>query len=122
MLTGSHRRSLDEEGFLILPELISPLAVDELNRRIEVVFAARYAEDAAAAVADLPRLAGPAAAGPARARRPRRGGHGHAAEPGTGWVPTDERFRDPTTKVIMRVWVDPSTQPETRWYVPENDE
>jgi hypothetical protein len=35
-------------------------------------------------------------------------------------VPTDERFRDPTTRVIMRVWIDPATQPETRWYVPDD--
>jgi hypothetical protein len=34
-------------------------------------------------------------------------------------VPTDERFRDPTTRVILRVWVDPSDQ--SRHYVPEDE-
>jgi len=37
--------------------------------------------------------------------------------PGPGWVPTQERFRDPTSKVIMRVWLDPADQ--ARHYVPE---
>jgi Domain of unknown function (DUF1707) len=102
------------------------LDLDELNRRVEVVLAAQYAEDAAAAVADLPQLAGPGPGGPGpggpgRAKRPRKRGHAHAAQPGAGWVPTDERFRDPTTRVVMRVWIDPSSQPETRWYVPEPD-
>jgi hypothetical protein len=106
---------------------LGELDLDELNRRVELVLAARYAEDAAAAVADLPLLAGPGAGGgsgeggPGRVKRPRKRGHAHAAAPGAGWVPTDERFRDPTTRVIMRVWIDPSTQPETRWYVPEGD-
>jgi hypothetical protein len=97
--------------------------LDELNRRVEIVLAARYAEEAAAAVADLPQLAGPGAGGgPAAPKRPRKSGHAHAARPAAGWVPTDERFRDPTTRVVMRVWIDPSTQPETRWYVPDDHE
>jgi hypothetical protein len=98
------------------------LDLDELNRRVGIVLAAQYAEDAQAAVADLPHLAGPSAADQASARRPRKRGHAHAAKPAAGWVPTDERFRDPTTRVIMRVWLDPSTQPETRWYVPDDHE
>ena len=117
-------RDADRErlvGLLREHYALGVLDLDELNRRVEEVLAARYAEDADAAVADLPQLGGPATGAPARAKRPRKGGHGHAAEPGAGWVPTDERFRDPTTRVIMRVWVDPSTQPETRWYVPEHD-
>lgn len=39
MLGDSDRRSLEEQGFLILPGLISPREVDELNRRIEELFA-----------------------------------------------------------------------------------
>ncbi len=88
----------------------------ELDRRIGVVLAAEYTDEAAAAVADLPQLAGPGAPGQP-ARKPRRRGHAQAATPGAGWVPTDERFRDPTTRAIMRVWIDPADQ--SRHYVPE---
>ena len=98
---------------------LGALDLDELNRRVGVVLAAEYAEDAALAVADLPQIAGLRAGGLGPARRPRKRGHAHAAKPGAGWVPTDELSRDPTTRVVMRVWLDPSTQPETRWYVPE---
>jgi hypothetical protein len=93
------------------------LELDELNRRVGVVLAAEYAEDAALAVADLPQIAGPPAGGPGPVRRPRKRGHAHAAKPGAGWVPTDELSRDPTTRVVMRVWVDPADQ--SRHYVPE---
>ena len=95
------------------------LELDELDRRVGIVLAATYTDEAAAAVTDLPQLAGPAAgSGPGRQRR--RRGHAQAATPGAGWVPTDERFRDPTTRVIMRVWVDPADQ--SRHYVPEAEE
>ena len=83
----------------------------------EVVLAAEYTDEAAAAVADLPQLCRARCAGPARRRKPRRRGHAQAATPGAGWVPTDERFRDPTTRAIMRVWIDPADQ--SRHYVPE---
>jgi hypothetical protein len=33
-------------------------------------------------------------------------------------VPTAERFRDPSSGVIMRVWIDPSD--ESRHYVPDD--
>jgi hypothetical protein len=98
------------------------LELDELSSRVEVVLGATYVDEAAAMVADLPQLAGPAAAGPGSAKPRRRRGHAQAAMPGAGWVPTEERFRDPTTQAIMRVWVDPATQPETRWYVPDSDD
>ncbi|HEY2693045.1 MAG TPA: DUF1707 domain-containing protein [Streptosporangiaceae bacterium] len=89
---------------------------DELDRRIGLVLAAEYTDEAAAAVADLPQLAGPGGPGqPARQRQ--RRGHAQAATPGAGWVPTDERFRDPTTRAVMRVWIDPADQ--SRHYVPE---
>jgi hypothetical protein len=93
------------------------LDLDELNRRVGIVLAAEYAEDAALAVADLTQIAGPLGGGPAPVRRPRKRGHAHAAKPGAGWVPTDELSRDPTTRVVMRVWVDPADQ--SRHYVPE---
>jgi Domain of unknown function (DUF1707) len=97
---------------------LGALDLDELNRRVGVVLAAQYAEDAASAMADLPQLAGPASGGPARAKRPRRSGHAHATKPAAGWIPTDERFRDPTTRVVMRVWVDPADH--SRHYVPDS--
>jgi hypothetical protein len=42
--------------------------------------------------------------------------HGESAEPHPGWSPTEERFRDPSTGRLMRVWLDASG---TRHYVPE---
>jgi hypothetical protein len=99
--------------------------LDELDRRVELVLSARYLDEAAAAVADLPQVTAPGTAAPGRAAQrtgaPRRGrqrrGHGHAIQPAAGWIPTDERFRDPTTRTVMRVWVDPADQ--SRHYVPE---
>jgi hypothetical protein len=87
------------------------------------VLAATYLDEATAAVADLPQPAGPepGPAAPGPAPRPRRRGHAQAARPGAGWVRTSERFRDPTSRVIMRVWVDPSTDPETRHYLPDSE-
>jgi len=88
---------------------------DELDRRVGIVLSAQYVEEAASAVADLPQLAAPgtAAGRPAKRRR----GHAQAATPDAGWIPTDERFRDPTTRAVMRVWIDPADQ--SRHYVPE---
>jgi Domain of unknown function (DUF1707) len=99
------------------------LELDDLRRRVEAVLAATYLDEATAAVADLPQPAGPAAGpvAPGPAPRPRRRGHAQAARPGAGWVRTGERFRDPTSRVIMRVWVDPSTDPETRHYLPDSE-
>jgi hypothetical protein len=113
-------RDADRERLVgVLRELyaLGVLDLDELNRRVGVVLAAEYAEDAALAVADLPQIAGPSTRGPGPVRRPRKRGHAHAAKPGAGWVPTDELSRDPTTRVVMRVWVDPADQ--SRHYVPE---
>jgi hypothetical protein len=115
--------------------------LEDLDRRVGVVLGARYLDEAAAAVADLPGApaAGPASAagtglavpgqgapggagsastvaGRSRPRRVRRG-HAHADQPAAGWIPTDERFRDPTSRAIMRVWIDPADQ--SRHYVPE---
>ena len=42
--------------------------------------------------------------------------HGESASPHSTWSPTDERFRDPSTGRLMRVWVDTGG---TRHYVPE---
>jgi Domain of unknown function (DUF1707) len=102
------------------------LSMDELERRVEVVLSAGYADEAAAALAGLPGVPGAGGAsgksgGPAglRAGWLRRRGHGEASQPGVGWVPTAERFRDPSSGVIMRVWVDPVDQ--SRHYVPDTE-
>jgi Domain of unknown function (DUF1707) len=85
----------------------------ELDRRTEIVLTARFTDHAATAIAGLPMLVGRA-----KIRQQRRR-HAQSAEPGPGWVPTAERFRDPTSLVIMRVWVDPADG--SRHYVPEPD-
>ena len=89
------------------------LDVAELERRVALVAEAHTREQAAAAVADLPALA----AVPEPAPRPRRGrGHGEVDKPGPDWQPTSERFRDPRTRRVLRVWVDPAGE---RHYVAE---
>jgi hypothetical protein len=94
--------------------------LDELDRRVGTVLGAQFLDEAAAAVADLPAAPPPTAAGSSAPRRPRRRrGHAHADQPAAGWVPTSERFRDPSTSTVMRVWVDPADQ--SRHYVPEPD-
>jgi len=89
------------------------LDVPELERRVALVAEAQTREQAAAAVADLP----PLAAVPEAEPRPRRGrGHGEADRPAPDWQPTNERFRDPRTRRVLRVWVDPAGE---RHYVAE---
>jgi Domain of unknown function (DUF1707) len=86
----------------------------ELERRIGIILSATYTDKTAAAVAGLPLLT---SQGPApRSGRSRRR-HAQADRPGAGWLPTSERFRDPTSRVIMRVWIDPAD--DSRHYVPE---
>jgi hypothetical protein len=79
------------------------LDVAELERRVEAVAAAQTREEATAVLADLP----PLAPGAPASGRPRRGrGHGDADAPQPDWQPTGERFRDPRSGRVMRVWVD----------------
>jgi Domain of unknown function (DUF1707) len=79
------------------------LSMQELERRVAVVAMAESRETAAAAMADLPPLAGES-----ETVRPRWGrGHGDADAPGPDWRPTNERFRDPRSGRVMRVWMDP---------------
>jgi len=80
------------------------LGIEELERRVAVIELAQTREDAAAAMADLPPLAAPS--DQTRPRRRRSRGHGDADSPAPDWQPTSERFRDPKTKRVMRVWVD----------------
>jgi uncharacterized protein DUF1707 len=86
----------------------------ELERRVEAVAAARTREQAAAALADLPPLPGD----PLPARAHRRRGHGHADAAEADWRPTNERFRDPRTNRVMRVWEDPAGR---RHYVVDDE-
>jgi hypothetical protein len=88
------------------------LDVAELERRVAIVAAAQTRDEAAPALADLPPL--PADPPPARARR--RRGHGDADAPAPDWRPTAERFRDPRTNRVMRVWEDAGG---ARHYVPD---
>jgi hypothetical protein len=104
------------------------LTLEELEQRLEALYAATTREQAAQLVADLPPLppgAGLIGAGARRGshapRRERpwwRRGHGEPAKAGPGWVPTNERFRDPSTNRMMRVWVDPADG--ARHYLPED--
>jgi hypothetical protein len=88
------------------------LTIEELEQRLDKLYAAATREQAAELLADLPPLPSAVAK-----RRPWRRGHGEPAAAGPGWVPTNERFRDPTTNRIMRVWIDPADG--TRHYLPE---
>jgi len=74
----------------------------ELERRVAIVAQADTRQAADDALAGLP----PLVSAPVE-RRPRWGkGHGEAERPEPGWQPTNERFRDPRTKNVLRVWVD----------------
>ena len=80
---------------------------DELGRRLDLA----YAGDTGEALAGLPPLADTA---PKR-RWGRRHGEPDAVDP--SWVPTKERFIDPSTDRVMRVWLDPGSH--RRHYVAE---
>ncbi len=89
------------------------LDMAELERRVALVAEAETREDGRRGDR------GPAApSGDHRPdRRPRRGrGHGEVDKPGPDWQPTSERFRDPRTRRVLRVWVDPAGD---RHYVAE---
>ena len=130
----AQRRSLigdaDRERFVtVLREHYAAgrMDLEELRRRVGVVLAAAYADEAAAALVDLPPIASAGAGsgrkpgrrtagGAGRSRSRRR--HAEVTEPQPGWVPTSERFRDPSSGTIMRVWTDPADG--SRHYVPDN--
>lgn len=96
------------------------LTLDELRRRAEIVLAASYQDEADQALVGLPAIASGTAVTappPRRGLLPRRG-HAESAHPSPGWVQTSERFRDPSSGQIMRVWVDPADG--SRHYVPDD--
>jgi uncharacterized protein DUF1707 len=93
------------------------LDLEDLRRRVGVVLAAAYAEEAEVALAGLPPAGIPDPPGAGRGGGS-RGRHAQTREPEPGWLPTAERFRDPSSGVITRVWIDP--QDESRHYVPDD--
>jgi hypothetical protein len=108
--------------------------LEELERRVVAVSEAPGREQAEAVLADLPPLPENAVARasgdapgfddhPARPgaepRRPRWGrGHGDSERAAQGWTPTGERFRDPRTRRVTRVWEDTAGG---RHYVPDEE-
>ncbi len=91
------------------------LEVAELERRVEAIAGAQTREQAAAVMLDLPPLPGDPPPGGTRWRR----GHGDADAPGVDWRPTAERFRDPRTNRVMRVWEDAAG---ARHYVADDED
>ena len=99
------------------------LELEDMSQRVGVVLASTYSDEAALALTDLPLLGGTASTmSLAQAKQPRIGQrrrHAQRMKPDPGWVPTPERFRDPSTRAITRVWIDPADL--SRHYVPEPD-
>ena len=125
----ARRRSLlgdaDRERLVVLLRehyAAGRLELDDLRHRVGVVLTAAYAEEATVALADLPPADLPPAGVPDTPGAGRTGGsrgrHAQTRKPEPGWVPTAERFRDPSSGVIMRVWTDPSD--DSRHYVPDD--
>lgn len=113
LLSDSDREQLFER--LNRHAAAGALTLDELERRVEAITAAQTRAQAAAVMADLPPL--PDDPPPARAGWGR--GHGDADAPRADWRPTNERFRDPRTRRVMRVWEDAGG---ARHYVPDDDQ
>ena len=80
----------------------------EHERRVATIAQAETWDQASAAFADLPTLT--TGGDPEPRTAPWFGGHADSDTPGPGWTPTGERFRDPRTRKVMRVWEDASGQ------------
>jgi hypothetical protein len=87
------------------------ITMEELERRITAATEAQTREEATALLKDLPPLPGQSTT-PWWQARP----HGEADRAAIDWTATNERFRDPRTQRIMRVWVDADGG---RHYVPD---
>lgn len=94
------------------------LSVEELERRVAAVAMAESQETAAQALSDLPPLPGSVSAGERRRSLLNRRGHAETDAPAPDWTPTAERFRDPSSGKVMRVWVDSGG---ARHYVPDGN-
>lgn len=89
--------------------LAGSLDAAALDERVGTIYGAQFFDEADAALADLPSLDDDPARPPERRRWwQSRGRHGEADRPEPGWRPTPERFVDPTTGRLMRVWVEPA--------------
>jgi DUF1707 SHOCT-like domain len=117
-LTDADREKLFER--LNRQAAAGALSLSELERRVALVSEAETREQAAAVMADLPPLPGDPGPGRPAASRPRWGhGHGEAETPAADWRPTAERFRDPRSNRVMRVWEDAGG---ARHYVPDESQ
>jgi hypothetical protein len=102
LLSDAERELLYEK--LKLHAAAGRLGIEELERRVALVALAETRQQAEIALADLPLIVSTAPVRRARSR----GRHGEADHPAPDWRPTTERFRDPRTNDVMRVWEDPS--------------
>jgi hypothetical protein len=82
------------------------IELDELERRVAAISVAATREQAAAVMQDLPALAPESSAGAGRGSTRRWKGYGVATAAAPDWQPTAERFREPRSGKVMRVWVD----------------
>jgi hypothetical protein len=100
-LSDADREALYEQ--LARHHAAGRLSVEELEQRVAALAGAHTSEQAEPLLADLPPLPPEegAAVAPARGR-----GHAEADAAEPGWSATSERFRDPRTGRVMRVWVD----------------
>ena len=76
------------------------LEMEEFAERVGAAYEAKTQADLDKAMTGLPPL--PIEVEPDRTPR-----HGEDDLPGIDWRPTSERFRDPGSGRIMRVWIDP---------------
>lgn len=105
-LSDAEREDLFEQ--LSQHAAVGRLDVNQLEERVAALHSAQTHEEAAAVMADLPSLE-PAGRPGTMERWPRWGrGHGESDAAAPGWTPTGERFRDPKTGKVMRVWIDGS--------------
>jgi hypothetical protein len=87
------------------------ITIEELERRVALVAGAETRDESAAVLGDLPPLPGES---PAPWWRGRAHGESDGAAP--DWRATNERFRDPRSQRVMRVWLDAGGG---RHYVPD---
>ena len=75
------------------------LEMEEFAERVGAAYEAKTQADLDKAMTGLPAL-------PIEVEQSKNRRHGEVDLPAIGWHPTSERFRDPSTGRIMRVWVD----------------
>ncbi len=93
------------------------VGADDFSARLDILYGSAGDGGRATALAGLPALDAAAPAAVVSRRGWWRGRHGESDGPQPGWLPTPERFLDPTTDRVMRVWLDPATR--RRHYLPD---